>query len=310
MIIEISTHGSTLKRNHDSFVIQNGETKSEFPAEKIDSILISANSLVSSEAIRLAIEKQIHMVFTSWNGSPYARIWTPSQGKSSKLRRWQYLNQDSPTGIEISKDIITRKIKNQKKFLIELKNNRNKTNTVLENTITSLNENLENIELQKVKEKLLGYEGLCAKIYFAAISSILPTKWRFSERSQHPALDGFNSALNYIYGIGYSDVEKIIILSGLEPNAGFLHADSYGKPTLSFDLIEIIRPSLDKIIVGLFTKRKARQDWFEENMGGVFLTKEGRIQIISNYAEMKKEIEKSIWQYCQKIIGKIGRAHV
>ena len=38
MIVEISTHGSSLKRDHDCFVIQNINEKIEIPAEKVDAI--------------------------------------------------------------------------------------------------------------------------------------------------------------------------------------------------------------------------------------------------------------------------------
>ena len=78
MIVEISTHGSLIKRDHDSFVIKSKQGTTEIPAEKVSAMLISANSLVSTQAMKLAMEKQIHMVFSSWSGRPFARIWASS----------------------------------------------------------------------------------------------------------------------------------------------------------------------------------------------------------------------------------------
>ncbi|MGI0056587.1 MAG: CRISPR-associated endonuclease Cas1, partial [Nitrosarchaeum sp.] len=132
MIIEISTHGSTLKRNHDSFVIQNKEEKSEIPAEKVDAIIISSNSLISTQAVRLCIEKQIQLVISTWSGKPIARMWSSSPGKSTELRRNQYLNQDTVIGYEISLNILTKKLRGQKQFLVDLKNNRKLPPTKLE----------------------------------------------------------------------------------------------------------------------------------------------------------------------------------
>jgi CRISP-associated protein Cas1 len=134
----------------------------------------------------------------------------------------------------------------------------------------------------------------------------MPMKWRFRQRSQHPAYDEFNAALNYIYGIGYSDEEKIIILSGLEPNSGFYHTDSYGKPTLSYDLMELVRAWLDRTVVSTFTRREAKENWFEKQRemdNAIFLTKVGRKALLSLYREINKtKIESEIWRYCSKII--------
>jgi CRISPR-associated protein Cas1 len=134
----------------------------------------------------------------------------------------------------------------------------------------------------------------------------LPKKWYYKERTQHPGSDAFNATLNYLYGMGYSTVEKIIILSGLDPNAGFYHADFYGKPTLSFDLMELVRPLIDRTVVSLFTKRKVHDNWFEKqknaNNNEIILTKDGRKNLISEYVKNnQKDIESEIWKYCKRL---------
>jgi len=306
VIVEVSTHGSTIKRDHDSFVIKIGDERTDIPAEKISSIIVTANCLVSTAAMKLAMEKQIHMVFASWSGRPFARVWASTQGKATDLRRWQYLNQNTQIGLKISKDIVTKKISLQKKLLTELKNNRKHSTVEINNALQTIRDAIQKIKQENeiTKDTLLGLEGWSAKHYFMAVSSILPKKWQFRERSQHPARDEFNAMLNYAYGIAYSSVEKIIILSGLEPNAGFYHADSYGKPTLSFDIIEIVRTRVDRIVISLFTKRMVRENWFEiQNDGSIFLTKNGRMTIIAKYTDNSaKLLEKDVWNYCRRII--------
>lgn len=310
MIVEITTHGSTIKRNHDSFIISNPNEKTEVPAEKISAIIISANSLVSTQAIKLAMEKQIHVVFSNWSGHPFARVWASSAGKATELRRWQYLNQDTAVGLEISLDIVTKKLRRQKKLLVELKHNREKKFHEIDEAISTFDSVLKKLRLENnlTKDRLLGLEGWCAKQYFRAISAILPRRWQFKERSQHPARDEFNAALNYIYGMAYSSVEKIIILSGLDPNAGFYHADSYGKPTLSYDIMELVRSTVDKSLISIFTKKMVRNNWFErQEDGAVFLAKNGRMSVISKYVnENIKSVEKEAWNYCRKIIAMYG----
>ena len=313
MIIEIATHGSALKRDHDSFVISSSDEKTEIPAEKVDAIIISANAMISTQAVLLCIEKQIQLVISTWSGKPIARIWISSPGKSTELRRSQYLNQDTIIWYDISLNILSKKLKRQKQFLIDLKNNRESPPTKLETTIITIDNSLKKLPLvnytSNYKATFLGLEGACAANYFQAISSILPDKWSTNKRSQHPAHDEFNATLNYLYGMAYSDVEKIIILSGLDPNAGFYHSDSYGKPTLSFDIIEIIRPVVDRIIVTSFTKKMVKDNWFEkqdDDTNSIFLSKEGRQFLISSYVENgRKTIETESWDFCKIIIQKL-----
>jgi CRISPR/Cas system-associated exonuclease Cas4 (RecB family) len=46
-------------------------------------------------------------------------------------------------------------------------------------------------------------------------------------------------------------VRQALLLAGLEPNAGFLHADRPGKPSLSLDLIEEFRQAVvDRTLIG------------------------------------------------------------
>ncbi len=86
MIVEVTTHGSVIKRDHDSFLIKSDDSSSEIPAEKIDAIIISSNSLISTQAIRLCIEKEIQLVVSDWTGRPMARLWSSTPGKATQIR--------------------------------------------------------------------------------------------------------------------------------------------------------------------------------------------------------------------------------
>jgi CRISPR-associated protein Cas1 len=64
-----------------------------------------------------------------------------------------------------------------------------------------------------------------------------------------------NSALNYGYGILYTQVWGAVMNAGLEPFAGFLHVDRPGKPSLVLDLIEEFRqPIVDRAVIAALTK--------------------------------------------------------
>lgn len=315
MIVEICEHGSVLKRTHDCFIVQTVSEKTEIPAEKVEAILVTANALISTQAVALCLEKGIQLVLANWSGRPFGRFWASTPGKATEIRRMQYLNQDSRLAFEISREIVHKKLMEQKKLLISLKNNRKIPSDETKKSIQNINKTLAQLDSltfsANFKQFLLGLEGFAASEYFRAISVTLPSRYAFKERSRNPACDKFNAILNYAYGFAYSDVEKIVILSGLDPNAGIYHADAYGKPTLVFDIIEMFRAKVDRLVVKFFTRKMVRDSWFEERsddtMPGVFLSKEGRRRVMTEYLEATSpQIEKQTWTFCRKLVVRLS----
>lgn len=327
MIVEVTTHGSAIRRKKDQFLIETrtkGSEKQvvEIPAEKVDAVLVTANAMLSTQAVKLCIEKQIQMVLASPGGWPYARMWVSAPGRATEIRRSQYINSETAMASEIAIEIVLEKLRGQKGVLRNLKNNRSKSGN--EAVLRQLKGAMDTIERAgkkvaeldqgdgRLKQTMLGLEGSCAAAYFAAISSCLPSKWRFARRSQNPGLDPFNSSLNYMYGIGYTAVEKTIILSGLDPNAGFYHTDSYGKPTLAFDIMELSRPLIDRTLISLFNKRMVKDDWFEsereeDDASGIRITKPGRSTLLATYMEEdSKPVERTSWNFCRKLIKRLS----
>jgi CRISPR-associated protein Cas1 len=98
---------------------------------------------------------------------------------------------------------------------------------------------------------LMGAEGRAAARYWQAVAAIIPGELGWPGRQTQGARDPFNSALNYGYGVLRSQVRVALLLAGLEPNAGFLHADRPGKPSLTLDLIEEFRQAVvDRTLIG------------------------------------------------------------
>lgn len=313
MIIEIATHGAALRRRRERFIVQAPDQKDvEVPAEKTSAILISSNAMISTSAIKLCIERQIQLVITSWYGKPVARMWSSTPGRQTQIRRQQYLNQDTEFAFNVTKKLLLEKLSKQKRLLGELKQNRTQEDIIsdIAETISFMNQTINNVKeisyQMDFAQHFLGFEGSCALRYFKSVSACLPKKWQFERRSQNPGIDPFNASLNYMYGIAYSSIEKIVILSGLDPTAGFYHKDHYAKPTLVFDLIEPQRPIIDKALLYLFNKRIVRDSWFaaytDNPAFGVELNKAGRGSLIATYREnCSKAIEKSVWQQCRQL---------
>jgi len=68
-------YGTYLSKKENRFVIKTKEKEEEYSADDVNQILITSPSSLTEGAVKLAIEKNIDIVFTSFYGKPFARIY-------------------------------------------------------------------------------------------------------------------------------------------------------------------------------------------------------------------------------------------
>ena len=109
--------------------------------------------------------------------------------------------------------------------------------------------------IDDARGSLLAIEGGAGRQYWTGVRALLDGHASFETREHRGAPDVVNSALNYGYGILYTQVWGAIMNAGLEPFAGFVHVDRPGKPSLVLDLIEEFRqPIVDRAVIAALTK--------------------------------------------------------
>lgn len=297
-------------------MIKNDDKVFEVSANKIESILITTSAYISTDAIKFAVENNIDIVFLDYYGNPYGRVWHSKLGSTTLIRRRQLEIYDKEDGLKLAKGWVIQKMDNQIELLKKLKQTRHEKKDDMEKSIAKITELREKTQrlkgtIEEKRQTILGLEGMSSRIYFEAISTIMPKKYQFKGRSRKPAKDEFNCLLNYGYGVLYSLVEKACIIAGLDPYVGFMHTDSYNKKSFVFDIIELFRTFVDKTVIYLFSKRLVKEKCFEKVKGGLSLNKEGKALLIEHLnktfdKEMKyngRNIKtRNIMQYeCHKI---------
>jgi len=101
----------------------------------------------------------------------------------------------------------------------------------------------------------MSVEGRAAQSYWRVVGRLIPEELAWPGRLTRGACDPFNAALNYGYGILYAQIERAMVLAGLDPYAGFLHADRPGKPSLVLDATEEFRQAVvDRTIIALVNR--------------------------------------------------------
>jgi CRISPR-associated protein Cas1 len=91
--------------------------------------------------------------------------------------------------------------------------------------------------------------------------------------SARNAADPGNAILNYAYAVVPGSVTRALIALGFDPAFGFLHADKPGRLSLSYDVIEVLRPKIDCCMFQWIASRTfERKEFIELPNGPILLT--------------------------------------
>lgn len=295
MELVINTFGVSLNRDNEGFVISSNEGRQRIPAEGITSIQISRGAQISSDAVMLAVEREIEVLFNDIAGKPIARVWSPKYGSVSTIRKGQLTFTLSSSAVSWIKDVIRQKIENQQALLLMLAASDGQPASVVNKTIRRLEDYRTKIAsvngnvVSDIAPTLRGWEGVASKIYFDAFNDFIPEEYRFAKRSQHPATDVANALLNYGYGMLYGKIEGALIKAGIDPYVGVMHRDDYNRPVLVYDVIELYRVWVDYVVAMLLRQHAITDDHYSTRPDGSYwLEALGRrilIQSVNDYME-------------------------
>lgn len=265
--IYITDYGITLSKKSERLVVkEKGQITMEVPFRDLTQVTIASNGVsLSTNVIRECVEYGVQINFLTSSGKPYAKLTSPHLTGTVTTRREQIMAYFDKRGLYLAKCFIEGKLKNQMNLIKYFAKYRRRSNAALykslyvtvshlENACLELN-GIEGVNIDEARGLILSIEGRAAQHYWKAVEMLLDEQVEFNGRGHRGATDPVNAALNYGYGILYSQVWGAVTLAGLEPFAGYLHTDRPGKPSLVLDLIEEFRPCVvDRAIISLFTK--------------------------------------------------------
>jgi CRISPR-associated protein Cas1 len=138
---------------------------------------------------------------------------------------------------------------------------------------------------------LLGIEGTAARLYFAALPSMLgPAAETFGAqfsqlgRNRRPPPDPLNALLSFCYAMLTKDLVAITLGVGLDPYLGVYHRSRYGRPSLALDLAEEFRPLIaDSVVISILNNEEITPSDFIRRAGAVSLTPDGRRKVLKAY---------------------------
>jgi CRISPR-associated protein Cas1 len=293
MYLVVETFGAFIAKHQGRLrVIKDSKRLREVPLLHLEQVLITGKGIgISSDAVRACSEAGIPIHFLGSSGTPHSSLYSAGLTGTVLTRRAQLRAYDTEQGTVLARAFASGKLQNQASLLRYLAKNRKESDpdcyAELTTTAMALAESLHAVQITagatvaELRETLMGIEGRYAARYWGALAGVVPADLAWPGRETRGATDPFNQVLNYGYGVLYKQVEHALILAGLDPYAGLLHADRPGKPSLVLDLIEEFRQAVvDRVLLGQVTR-----GWKIERTEEGWLTETTRERIVEKVRE-------------------------
>jgi CRISPR-associated protein Cas1 len=264
----LDQYGSFLGKHGERLRISvKGELVAERPLLGLEHVLVLAGGVaLSADAIRECAERGVPISLISRSGKPYAKLLAPELTGTVQTRRHQLLAYLDERGAHLARAFAGGKLRNQAALLKYMAKYRQQVDLATYEQAREAAFRCEHLarrvdevagaRIDDLRLELMNLEAQGAKHYWEAARALVRPDLDWPRRETRGATDLVNQLLNYGYGILYAQVERAVLLAGLDPYAGFLHEDRPGKPSLVLDLIEEFRQLVvDRSIFALLNQR-------------------------------------------------------
>ncbi len=296
----IDRKGIELKLSNEVLICyEDGERVSTIPLAPIDRLILRSDVQLQAKLLAKLGELNIGVVFLSGlKEQPTLFLPQPHNDAARRVRQYQ-LALDDDFCLAFSQYIVQQKAISQKNTLIQ------ENESLFSQSIQNIDNLIQRIDSQTNLASLRGIEGQMANVYFHTLSQILPQSLHFSGRNRCPPRDPFNAVLSLAYTLLHSEAVFASYTAGLDPYVGFYHGLEFSRESLACDLIEPLRPAVDRWLRACFKENILRVEYFSTTENGCLLGKTGRVQFYQAYENfifpLRQELMKMSYQLAKLI---------
>jgi CRISPR-associated endonuclease Cas1 len=266
-----------LRVDHGALVVRNGFTHypqrvEEYRFFRGDRalpsriIVLDGSGTLSFEVLSWLSEQNVPLIRINWRGEVVTALGAGHSADPKRVAA-QLEAQRNGHALPFAVSLIRQKIRNS----IETLTGALPQSPARERAITKLHQEAAELAMRPPKSisALLAIEGRGAFSYFNAWQS-LPLRWKGIGRHPIPcdwhrvgqrqsfarkkgrnrnASHPVNAILNYAYAVLEGQVRTEVVAAGFDPTIGLLHAYQPERPTFVLDLMEPLRPIVDRKVI-------------------------------------------------------------
>lgn len=316
-------HGSLLIRNGFTHYPQRQEIARLFPGDpnlpdRI--VMLDGSGGLSFDALNWMSEQQIEFVRLNWRGEITNIAGRSGYAGNSKLIQAQNKIRGNKAEIELARYFISEKIEasiKTLKLVIPKSENREIAISRLSQKYSEIRKSRKHCTISL----FLGVEGACAAAYFKAWHN-LPIKWAGFKKKPIPenwfeisprtmvwrkraynARHPVNAMLNYGYGILANEMRGQVVAAGLDPTIGIIHGTSSNRIPLVYDLMEPLRPLVDRTILKFaLTHTFMPNDFAINRFGACRINPQMARRLIEGITFQQEEVRSYVKHFASKVL--------
>jgi len=241
--------------------------------------------MVSCDVWRALAEQNIPAILLPSRGGGVSAHMGAGLSATITTRISQHMAaQDDKCSLSIGQWLLDKKLQAQEDVVKKLGNDEPE----LESICAQIKSCREGLQKADGRNSLMGHEGAAASAYFTAFAKILPEKWNFCGRNRRPPRDPVNALLSLSYVMTGGEVRRAIFQRGLDPALGFLHVPQSGRESLALDILEPLRPEVDRFVLLLVDNILTLKHFTTNDQDGCLLNKKGRSAFFKAWAKWQE----------------------
>ncbi|MFN0153438.1 MAG: CRISPR-associated endonuclease Cas1 [Gaiella sp.] len=282
-VLVVDGHGVTLAVDRGRLVARDGagQHRQERSFGKVTHglgrvVVLGGTGTVSLAALRWLRDQGVPLITLDEDGQPLCT--SSATVEDARLYRQQALAPHTPAGLTVARYLLGEKLRGQLALASQL--------TGSNDIVATIADELERLEHATEIDELLSCEREAALAYWSGWAPIpvrfgpggierVPEHWQqFTQRhspltsAPRAAVNPANAILNYLYALLEAEARIACHTVGLSPTLGIVHVDYRHRDSFCLDLIEAVRPEVDRYLLALLRGRVFRTDDFYETRRG------------------------------------------
>lgn len=296
-ILYITTENARVQKEGETLNIEVDDRKlGKFPIHMIQGVVTFGPVYISPYAMAFCAERGVTITMLNQFGKFLARVEGAVSG-NILLRKSQYrVSDDVNESVMFARAFVAAKIANGRSVLMRHLRNHGPVAEleIFETMIARMARAQEKCGREKDLDLLRGIEGSAADDYFSCFNGLVTSQkdsFEFKGRSRRPPMDFVNALLSFVYTLLTHDCRSALEGVGLDPQAGFLHRDRPGRPSLALDLMEEFRHCIaDRVVLNLINLQQVNDKSFVVTASGaVEMTDDARKVVLAAWQKKKQE---------------------
>lgn len=244
--------GEKISFRNDNIIISDkeGKIKYQITCYRIFLIYVIGDTSITTGVIRRAKRFGFVICLMTQSFKLYSIIGNRMEG-NTVLHQKQYAYH----GIEIARFLVENKIKNQRNTLNAIR----KKSIAQKEAIAKLDNYIRELKFVEDDKVLLGIEGTAARVYFPQIFDMV--NWK--GRKPRIKSDYMNATLDIGYNLLFNLVDSLLQAYGFDVYYGVYHKAFYMRKSLACDLVEPLRPIIDRAVRKAINLSQCKEEDFE-----------------------------------------------